>query len=348
MTVTALLMANQEELQESIWLQLQKQQNRALLRIFTVGKAGVGKSSLIRDLIGPKAKRKPAVAAGWDPCTMKLSPYDIPVGDGVSVHVYDTRGMFDAGPGSHEDTTANRLREVCSNDVSGVLIVCIPMHERLDEAALETLTILHNIIGSDIWRYTVIALTKADQYPQAEWLDSKKWFNKSAPIIKSEFEKSLNNCKKILREKFTLSEDESRRGCYIGMTEEEYDELEIPIVPTSTLTKDLSKMTIVGHEHWFDMLLVECCKRERGMTLVNIHSERLVSLPDEIVREITGKVGPEFIMLVKKFMKSMGEKTCLLIAWNIYQHYKYTCRVVHAPRFEPTKNADIQRESTKH
>ena len=108
--------ASQEELQETIRLQLeQMQQNRALLRIFTVGKAGVGKSSLIRDLIGPKAKRKPAVAAGWNACTMKLSTYDIPVGDGVSVHVYDTRGMFDAESGSHEDTTANRLCEVCSN-----------------------------------------------------------------------------------------------------------------------------------------------------------------------------------------------------------------------------------------
>ena len=75
--------------------------------------------------------------------------------------------------------------------VSGVLIVCIPMHERLDEAALETLAILHDKIGKDIWRYTVIALTKADEYPQAQWLESKKWFNKSAPIIKSEFEKYL-------------------------------------------------------------------------------------------------------------------------------------------------------------
>ena len=344
--------ARQEDLLEStVRLELEKmKQNKALLRIFTVGKAGVGKSSLIRDLVGPTAKRKPDVAAGWSACTKKLSVYDIPVEDGVSVHVYDTRGMFDAEAGSHENETANRLRDVCSNDVSGVLVVCIPMHERLDEAApLETLAILNREIGKEIWRYTVIALTKADQYPKAEWLESKKWHEKSAPILKREFEKTLASCKKILREKFTLTK-EARPGCCIGMTEEEYDELDIPIVPTSTLTKDLSKMTIVGQEHWFDLLLVECCKRERSLMLVNIHSKRIAILPDEIVRQIrqiAEVIAPEFIVLVKKLLKTVGDKTQLLVAWNLYRHYRYSHKVVDAPRFETTESVKVQTENTQ-
>ena len=66
--------ARQEYLLEStVRLELEKmKQNKALLRIFTVGKAGVDKSSLIRDLVGPTAEQKPPVAAGWNACMHKL------------------------------------------------------------------------------------------------------------------------------------------------------------------------------------------------------------------------------------------------------------------------------------
>ena len=62
------------------------------------------------------------------------------------------------------------------NDASGVLIVYIPMHDRLVESAVETIATLHRKFGKEIWRYSVIALTKADQYPREDWLTgSKKW-----------------------------------------------------------------------------------------------------------------------------------------------------------------------------
>ena len=247
------------------------------------------------------------------------------------------------------ETTMSLLCEVCSNDVSGVLLVCISMHDRLDESAIETIATLHNKFEKDIWKKTVIALTKADQYPRDEWLKSKKWFNKAEPILKSEFERYLQKCKNILQKIFTSSVNEARSRSYIGMSEEEYNELEIPILPTSTLSSrdHLSKMRAVGHQYWFDLLLVECCKRERGMTLVNIHSQRLANLPDEIVRQIdpTGVLGPEFIILIQTLLRTVGEKTSLLIAWNLYRHYKYSRNVVQAPRFEANKNVDTHSDT---
>ena len=326
-------------MEPSLQKELKQMQRRALLQIFTVGKTGAGKSSLISDLVGPSAIEKPKVGAGWAPVTTESHKYEVQVEKGVSsVFVYDTRGMFDAVAGGHEETTMSSLHKVCSNDVSGMLIVCIPMHDRLDESAVETIATLYNKFGKDIWKKSVIALTKADEYPRDEWLVSKKWFNKAEPILKSEFERYLQKCKDILRENFTLSKDKARERSYIGMSVKEYDELEIPILPTSTLSSrdHLSKMRAVGHEYWFDLLLVECCKRERGMTLVNIHSKRLNNLPDEIVRQIdpTGVLGPDFIVLVQTFLKTVGEKSSLLIAWNVYQHYKYSRNVVQAPRFE--------------
>ena len=329
-----------EELWRSTQSQLQVFQKRGgSLRIFTAGKAGAGKSSLVCDLIGPGAKEKPAIAAGWDPCTIKVREYEIPVATGVSVYVYDTRGMFDAVAGDHEDKTTDSIGEVCRNDASGVLIVCIPMHDRLDESAVETIASLHQKFGKEIWRYAVIALTKADQYPRDQWLSqgSKKWYKKTEPILKTEFENYLQKCKNSLRTIFTSSEAGARRRCYIGMTKEEYDKLEIPILPTSTLTRDfVSKMRAVGHEYWFDLLLVECCKREQGMALVNIHSKRLNNLPDEILKLIdpNGVLEPRFLEFIQKLLKALGKKTPLIIAWNLYHNYKYSHSVATAPRFE--------------
>ena len=85
---------------------------------------------------------------------------------------------------------------------------------------------------------------------------------------------------------FTSPENVARRRCYIGMTEKKYNDLDIPILPTSSLSKDVSKMRAIRHEYWFDMLLVECCKQEQGMALVNIHSNRLRNVPDEFVKII--------------------------------------------------------------
>ena len=332
---------NSEEFLRSTQSHLQLLRKRGgSLRIFMVGKAGAGKSSLVCDLIGPGAKEKPAVAAGWDPCTIKVREYEIPVEAGVSVYVYDTRGMFDAVAGDHENRTADSIGEVCRNDASGVLIVCIPMHDRLDESAVETIATLHRKFGKEIWRYSVIALTKADQYPREDWLTgSKKWYKKAEPILKTEFDKYLKKCEDSLRKIFTSPENVARRRCYIGMTEEEYNDLDIPILPTSSLSKDVSKMRAVGHEYWFDMLLVECCKREQGMALVNIHSKRLSNLPDEFVKLIdpNGVLEPRFIEFVQKFLKALGKKTRLIIAWNLYRNYKYAQNVATAPRFQTLK-----------
>ena len=304
------------------------------LSIFTVGKSGVGKSSLIRDLLGPNAKESPVVEDGMRPRTMTENEYVIPVGDGVSVNVYDTRGMFDGLDEHHEEKTTSLVGKVCHNDLNGVLLVCIEMHNRLDEGNIKTIALLHQKFGMDIWRFAVIVLTKADKYPEDEWLRSKKFYQRADPILKREFENRLQECKAYLEEIFTSTKAGSQ--CYIGISQQEYDALKIPILPTSTLNpKANKKMEAVGHESWFDMLLLECCKQEQGAALVRIHSKRLANLSRDIVDKLdpTNVLGAEFDVLIRSIVQSPFGKTALVLAWKLYW-LKYSHRVINAPRFE--------------
>ena len=65
------------------------------LSIFTYGETGVGKSSLVRDLLGPKAPRRPEVRSGTKSVTTETVNYNVDIGKDLFVNVYDTKGMFE-------------------------------------------------------------------------------------------------------------------------------------------------------------------------------------------------------------------------------------------------------------
>ena len=312
-------------------------QSSKSLFIFTVGKTGAGKSSLVGDILGPDAEKKPSPKRGMQPATMGAESFEIPVGD-VSVKIYDTRGMFDGCGGNHESETLRQISQICRNDVHGVLLVCIEMHQRLDKSTLETLALIHKRFGKEIWRCAVIALTKADRYPTTEWLESKKWWQREEPILKKKFEEDLSAAKKYLKSLLTGSRDVASE-CYIGLTEEEFEQLEIPILPASQLSSDpMSRMEVVGHESWFDTLLVACCRREGGIGLVKIHSKRLSHLPKETVATLdpTGYFGQSLIQFVREVMKSAFGKTALIVAWKVYWS-TYSSQLKERPRFEEVR-----------
>ena len=323
---------------------LDHEQLKNSLEIYVVGKPGTGKSSLVSDLLGPSATVKPNVATGMRPHTMEVTQYDIPLKGGISVSVYDTPGMYDAEHNRQEMSTIKLIGNVSNNDASAILLVCMKMHDRLDESAFKMIAAIEKHkkqerFGiSPIWRYAVIALTEADCYPREDWLESKKWWEREERILKREFEKSLQDSKDYLRELFTRPEGKARPGCLIGMTEKEFDELDIPILPTSTL-KHMSKMRAVGQEYWFDYLLVECCKREQGMALVNIHSDRLAVLPGEIVRKVEDKISewkskmtPEFLEVVKALYRGSGASFIHMASMFLWHHIQYSA--TESPRFE--------------
>ena len=314
------------------------------LQIFTAGKVGGGKSSLTNCLVGD-LKKPFTTAPGWRPGTTNVEKYKIQIKNSKDafVYVYDTQGLSgDSSQPKIMDETAELIEKMCSNDVNGVLIVCIAMYERFDKSTEDTLTKLHRKFGDqNIWKHAVIALTKADAFPD-EWLEPKKLWQRSAPILKRKFEETLSNCREFLKEMFTKTID-GRNPPW--MTEEEFDD--IPILPTSKLTKTaLSKMEDVGHQFWFENLLIKCCEREQGMVLINIYSKRLAALSKEAYRlvketlvkdEAVQQVPITADHIVKTFKATGAEfvyDTNIIDIIKLKVHRRFIYSAVKAKRFQ--------------
>lgn len=307
------------------------------LAIFTVGKTGSGKTQLVRDVLGPTAPVRPKSSSGMRPGTLETKEYKFKVGD-VNVTLYDTRGMWDASAADHESKTAEIVTELTntSNDKrNGLLIVCIEMHERLDYNTTKMLSLIHETCGSNIWRFTVIALTKADKYPAGDWLLEKRWYQRSGPILSSKFLSYLQKARSYVKEIFTETENVSSE-CVIGMSEDEFDRLNIPIVPTSTLNSEevpdaIDKMATVGYEKWLDTFLAHCCARETGLSIISIHSGRcsylskFYCLPEDVDKE-------EYEKILEQIKGQVSYGACF-VTWKLYWHIYYKDRYDAKPRF---------------
>ena len=276
---------------------------------------------------------------------METEPYKIKVGD-VTVNVCDTRGLFDTDGGGHEEITIEHVKQICTNDRNGVLLVCIEMHSRSDATIAETLVHLHKTCGpqAQIWDFAVIVLTKANEYPEADWLQKRGKWESRGSVIRREFEKCLIGNKQHIRRLFT--DTEMKESCRIGMSKEKFDKLNIPIIPVSRHLheEDAKRMEKAGYGSWFDYLLVECTTREKGVGLLQIHKERLSHLPSNIEAPIKQYIEPRHLEHARKLANDHPRigRLYLIIFRKLYLKY---CRkhIVCAPRFEKAKSAKEQK-----
>ena len=228
---------------------LRNMYDKKSLSIFTFGKTGSGKSTLGKAIVGiDKDTDTPKEHYGWDPCLTKPQRYDRKVGN-VDVAVIDSRGLFDGSADAQDDGTVRAMKLVLGpgssglgirrgRGESGVIIVCIDMHERLDESTIKSLAALQQKVGIGVWAHVIIALTKADRFEAEKWLEEKPRKEGKAAYLKRRFEEEVNKRKKMLKMLFTRCNDETKSpDLAIGLTPEQYDELKIPIIPTSELQK---------------------------------------------------------------------------------------------------------------
>ena len=302
----------------------------SLLDILVLGKPGSGKSSLCGDCLDQGAEDKPESKISPNSVTMHVRTYPLAVG-GYKVTVTDTPGMFESADRGNEDQIACKLQGIVTNDRNGFVVVCIEMFAGriTDRNNVAPLAFLHQKCGKEIWRHVIIALTKADQYSKDLWLTEKAGILTSEKkILTEKFKSYLDEAKETLRECFTCR---AREDCHIGMTEEEFDELNIPILPTSKLFDPfLEKMRLVGHESWFDMLLVELCKRESGVILVSVHSKRLLNLME--VQNFLLKVA-EYPLIQQQVRNLKTAIPPVVLLWKAFKSYSWKT-AKEAPRFE--------------
>ena len=281
------------------------------VNIFTFGKTGSGKSTLGKAIIGVDTETDtPEEHYGWDACLTKPQRYQTKVGN-VDVGVIDTRGLSDGLADAQDDGTVQAMGLVLRKDGkssglgSGVIVICMAMHERLDESTLKALVALQNKFGYEIWTHVIIALTKADRFEAEKWLEEKPKKESKAAYIRRRFGEEVEKRKMMLKELFTRGNDKAKPDCVIGLTPEQYDELKIPIMPTSELQKKaLRKMDEVGHECWFDELLVQCCARDNDVGLLAIHTQRMAHLPRKVIDRIKSFIPHEFMERALKETRS--------------------------------------------
>ena len=263
---------------------LQQQDEKKSLTIFLFGKAGSGKSLLGKSIVGIDAEDTPREVSGWSSCKTEETYFYTTVGN-VDVTIVDTRGLCDGMKDANDDKTVRLMGEVLNNDRSGVIIICLELHQRMDESTLKPMVFLHRQFGREIWAHVIIALTKADRYEKEKWLKDRPRGKSKAEYLVCRFYEEVRRCKQYLQMMFTG--DEMKSECRIGMTECEFEELKIPVIPTSQLGRtEIRKMNKVGYDYWFDELLLHCCARDNDAGIIQIHPQRMANIPNEVLRKV--------------------------------------------------------------
>ena len=313
---------------------------RKNITIFLFGKAGSGKSSLGKSIVGIEAEDAPREVSGWVSCKTEETHFSTTVGN-VDVTVVDTRGLCDGLEDAKDYETVRLMGDVLYNDRSGVIIICLEFHQRMDESTLKPMVFLHRQFGREIWPHVIIALTKADRYEEDKWLESRPRGKSKAEYLVCRFHKEVDICKRHLQTIFTSEEMKPRYR--IGMTEREFEELQVPVIPTSQLRRtEIRKMTKVGHDYWFDELLLHCCARDRDVGIIQIHPERMTNIPSEVLRKVDEALAKSAYAFVEWARKKRIEpgllKYAAVLVWSCYWRSYYK-KLIASPRFQATTPA---------
>ena len=320
--------------------------------IILIGKVGSGKTSLVSSIANQDmAKCDEGGYDGFEAGTNKVNCTSFPVGK-VTVNVIDTCGMMDtsAAADNQDGRTLKMVKDIVKEDSKAVLIVCIGMYERIDRSTLEVLASLHQKLEPDasndkkseicrsnveFWSRVVIALTKADMYQEHKWLMSDRRGLSKRLFISKTFAEKVENRRESLKKLFTATDSEAPPGCYIGMIAKEFDELNIPIIPTSQLDRHaLDKMQQVGYGYWFDQLLIKCCQRLEGCGLLDLHAGRLLRLPHELVK---AEIGAENFQKLQKKRSIIENVFILALIYIWYQKRQYYKNIITMDRFVQPK-----------
>ena len=147
-----------EDQSQSINAALRKlRENCPVFGILVVGRTGVGKSTLINNLLGREVA---TVGHKLRSETPEVYPHEYSV-EGVAVVVYDTPGLGDIEGEQREREHLEVMKNLLARGKIHLVVYCFQMNETMMKSSLVGTLQKYHAIGVD-WQRSIIALTFAD------------------------------------------------------------------------------------------------------------------------------------------------------------------------------------------
>ena len=130
--------------------------------LVTAGKAGVGKSTLINNLLGLKGEKAAKAKPGAEIVTRSVDYYEEVV-HGITVRIIDTPSLEAMDLSSEQNQEALETLSDLTDRKVDLMLYCISLVggriPKDDERIVEKLT---NRFGREIWGHTILVLTYGD------------------------------------------------------------------------------------------------------------------------------------------------------------------------------------------
>ena len=158
------------------------------LVLVTAGKPGVGKSTVINNLLGLEGKKAAKAKGGAESVTKSVNYYEEKV-HGITVRIIDTPGFEAEDRSSEEERQQLATLSVLTEGKADLLLYCMSLAARFEKDHHCIVNKLTKAFTKKIWRHTILVLTRGD----SELTDDEEDDRQLLEGFTTKFEETLKN-----------------------------------------------------------------------------------------------------------------------------------------------------------